>query len=350
MQDNDLKRRMREPRILEAALEALRAYGIDAQIERLEPNLGTTRPDALIRLIHGGTEVIYAAEVKRWLTPTTLGNVAAQMRTRGDTTLLVTDYVTPQVAERLKQLNIAFADAAGNAYINRPPILVWVTGRKLEMLMRPPRAGRAFQPTGLKLIFALLCKPELVSEAYRDVARFAGVAHGTVGWVFTDLREHGYLLIPRRRIFHRKLRNRRALLAQWVDAYARTLRPQLLIGRYRAKDPNWWRGLDPIRYGALFGAEPAAEALTKYLKPGIVTLYMKGPPAPLIAEHQLVPAMDGNIELRRRFWPFDYEWPHPNLTPPILVYADLLATGDQRCLDTAERIYDAYLARFVGED
>ena len=35
----------------------------------------------------------------------------------------------------------------------------------------------------------------------------------------------------------------------------------------------------------------------------------------------------------------------PGSVPPALVYADLLATGDSRCLETAEIIYDRYLAR-----
>ena len=52
---------------------------------------------------------------------------------------------------------------------------------------------------------------------------------------------------------------------------------------------------------------------------------------------------EGNIEFRRRFWTFPAE--EPRLTPTLLVYADLLATGDARCLETAQLLRGPLLAR-----
>ena len=39
-----------------------------------------------------------------------------------------------------------------------------------------------------------------------------------------------------------------------------------------------------------------------------------------------------------------------DVTPALLTYADLLATGDQRNIETAKIIYDQYLAQFIAED
>ncbi|MBW1728433.1 MAG: hypothetical protein JRJ62_12840, partial [Deltaproteobacteria bacterium] len=36
--------------------------------------------------------------------------------------------------------------------------------------------------------------------------------------------------------------------------------------------------------------------------------------------------------------------------PPILVYADLLATGDHRNIEAAEIIYEKYIGRFIREN
>ncbi len=357
----DNKQRPRTPRpapkeaeLLQAALKVLEGYDIPAQVEPrppAKPTAGRVRADAVWRLTIGGGRRTYLVEVKRWLTPATLGNVVARLRDLGKDAILVTDYATPPVAEKLKELDVAFVDAAGNAYLRCPPVFIWVVGRKPAATQQRFRAGRAFQLTGLKLVFALLCRLDLVNAGFREIAEFAGVAHGTVGWVLGDLREMGYLVeTGNTRTRVRRLRDPRKLLTQWAEAYARTLYPQLLMGRYQAAEPDWWKKLDAEKHNVLLGAEPAAAIVTRYLRPGVVTLYVDNVPARLMVDYRLRKAEDGNVELRRRFWPFDFEWDHPNLTPPVLIYADLLATGDARCIETAQQLYDRHLARLFKED
>lgn len=343
----------KEAELLQAAVDVLEGYDIRAEVRPppAKPATAHVRADAELRLTLNGRKHTFLVETKRWLTPATLGNVITRLRTLGKGALLVTDYATPPVAERLKELDVAFVDAAGNAYLRCPPVFIWVVGRKPVAEQKRFRAGRAFQATGLRLLFALLCRPTLVDEGFREIADFAGVAHGTVGWVFGDLRELGFLTeTGHKRARVRRLRERRRLLTQWAEAYARTLRPQLLIERYQAADPDWWRDLDPPKYKVLLGAEAAAAIATRYLRPGIVTLYTEKTPARLIADYRLRKATEGTVELRRRFWPFDHEWEQPALTPPVLIYADLLATGDARCIETAQLLYDRYLARLFEED
>ena len=100
----------------------------------------------------------------------------------------------------------------------------------------------------------------------------------------------------------------------------------------------------------LLSKKPTATLLTEYLKPGVITIYAKPPRFTFILEYKLREALDGDIEVRQRFWPFDHQWEHPNLVPPVLIYADLLATGDARCIETAQRVYDGYLTRLFAED
>ena len=92
--------------------------------------------------------------------------------------------------------------------------------------------GRAFQPTGLQVLFALLCNPERINRPYRKLAVLADVAHGTVGWVIPDLQQQGFVADLKGKRGTRRMFQLERLLAQWVDAYARQLRPRLLIGRY----------------------------------------------------------------------------------------------------------------------
>lgn len=336
--------------ILQEAVKALEHHGLVATIDQERPTFGRTRADALVRIGYGKeAEALYAAEIKRWLTPAGLGPVVNQLRNLGTAALLVTEYATPQVAEKLKELDIQFVDTAGNAYLRGPNFLVWMTGRRAQTTHRPPRAGRAWQPTGVKLIFALLCNPDWIALGYRDLAARAGVANGTVGWVMRELAEQGFLVKTRRRRIPRRLHNRRKLLDRWVEVYTGTFRQTTLLRRYRADTTDWWKNLDTARHDVLLGGEPAAALLTEYLKPGTTTIYTKAANFRFTLEHRLREAPDGDIEVRQRFWPFDYEWQHPNLVPPVLIYADLLATGDARCIETAQRVYDGDLARFFAE-
>lgn len=337
-------------RTLEAAFAALRAEGAHIQPEAQEADQRARGADARVRIGYGKEKGRpYNIEIKRWLTPATVGPVIARMREHGPDALLVTNYLTPPVAEALKAAGVMFADAAGNAFLRGPNFIIWVHGRRKPAADSPPRAGRAWQPTGLKLIFALLCNPGWIELGYRDLAARAGVANGTVGWAMRELNEQGFVLPARRNVRGRRLQNMRKLLDRWVEVYAGTFRATTLLGRYRADRHNWWETLDANRHGVLLGAEPAAAILSKYLKPGTITLYAKGAVGALMVEHRLRAARDGDVEIRQRFWPFDYQWPHPNLAPPVLIYADLLAIGDARCLEAAKLVYDEHLTRLFAE-
>ncbi|MGE5622033.1 MAG: type IV toxin-antitoxin system AbiEi family antitoxin [Bacillota bacterium] len=326
--------------LLDTASNALRELGIRAELHPSEAG------DARIDLLFANHSTTYLVECKRRVTSASVGAIASQL-SNIDHPLLVAEYIAPPVADRLRQLNVQFVDMAGNAYLHAPPILVWVTGRKPETPPAASRIARAFQPSGLKLIFALLCKPELAGAPYRDLAAAADVALGSVGWAMRDLKDDKYLL--ELGTHGRKLINRRRLLEQWSEEYARQLRPKLLIGRFRSLSQDWQTATEVPVNGVLWGGETAAAKMTNYLKPAITTIYLRKNPAvqsDLLKKLRLVKDTEGNVELREIFWHCDSA-EAPGLVPPLLVYADLLATADDRNLETARIIYEKHLARFI---
>jgi len=342
-----------EQPLLDAALDAARAHGLKIRVVERQPKLGPAQADALVRVEHGGQEVLYAAEVRPTLRRATLGVALYELERLGQQALLVTDYVNPALADELKTRGVAFLDAAGNAYLDQPPLLVWVKGEKPAAKTVPTHTGRAFQPTGLQVLFALLCRPPAVNRPYRELAVMAGVAHGTVGWVIPDLQHLGYVRDLKGKRGTRRLFNGERLLQQWVDAYARLLRPRTLIRRFYAPTLQGWQDWPLAKYGTLWGGEPAAAILTRYLRPGELTIYAEKLPALLAAKQKFLiepaPGHTTIVEVRRRFWNFPGEPKHPDVAPPLLVYADLLAIGDARCIETAKLIYDRYLARLFTE-
>jgi len=56
------------------------------------------------------------------------------------------------------------------------------------------------------------------------------------------------------------------------------------------------------------------------------------------------------IEILNAFWNFEYDWQYHDLVPPLLIYADLLATTDARNIETAKIIYDQEIIRLIRED
>ena len=298
----------------------------------------------------GGVQVEYVVEAKSRLTPATHGAATMQLQhaaaTTGHPVLLVTEYLTPPMAKKLREQKQQFADAAGNVYLEAPGLLVFVTGRKPQADPLVPHAGKAQTMTGLKVTFALLCDPLLADAPQRAIAATAGVALGAVPAVLADLQRAGHVLVLAKR---RQLHARKRLLDEWALDYARRLRPKTLQATYTVKDFDTWPQWQ-LDEGVIWGGEPAANLLVDYLRPGVLTVYAQQLPPLLQARHQMrklrLAHLEGRVlEWRKPFWGALPVAARPDAVPPVLVYADLLATGDARCIETAQMVYDQHLAR-----
>ena len=143
--------------LLDAALRTLRGYGVAVEVEKRQVRLGRTQADALIRIGYGGQDTLFAVELKRGLRPAALGAVMHQLERLGEQGLLIADYVTPAMADELRARKVPFLDAAGNAYLDRPPLLIWVKGqRPPELVHAGTRGGRAFPPRTAQSLFRWL--------------------------------------------------------------------------------------------------------------------------------------------------------------------------------------------------
>ena len=102
----------------------------------------------------------------------------------------------------------------------------------------------------------------------------------------------------------------------------------------------------PRDYGILAGGELAAATLTRHLRPETITRYGDKIPPRLLLDFKLRPDRDGAVEFVKRFWAFEVD--DEEFVPLPLIYADLLITGDARCLETANLVYERILDGFVG--
>jgi hypothetical protein len=275
----------------------------------------------------------------------TANGVACKATAINNPRLLVTNYVNPKLAERLRNLGVQFIDCVGNAYINTGATFLFVKGNKLGNTLNGQPA-RLFMQGGLRVLFVLLCNPDLIRAAYREIALKAGVALGTVAWMIKDLQAEGYTIKPAHK--YRRLVKRNALLRLWLAGYEQTLRPRLLVNRYHAEKHDWWINADPGQ--GQWGGEVAAFKMTNHLKPEIITLYAPKLPDHLLLENKLRLDPFGEIEVIEPFWNFEYPEKKDNFVPPLLVYADLMMRADGRTTETAKLIYEQFLARYFEEN
>jgi hypothetical protein len=334
-----------ERAILHQALKALQ--GIVPLKYEMKPVQVEQGYDFIMRGELHGQELLWCVEAKKRLTKAAELQALIHKDHVPHPLLLITKYINNDAAERLQGGGIQFFDTAGNAFINQPPLYIFVRGNKPEKEELTLPTGRLLKGVGLKIVYLLLCKPELADRPYRDLAEMADVALGTVNGAIAELIQKGFILDRGKK--GKQLLKRKTLLERWITAYPDYLKPKLLLGRFRGED-NWWKGVHLEPAVAQWGGEVAAAKLTRYLKPGTVTLYAdKNRLAELVVANRLKKDPNGIVEIFERFWPQN-GFGADDTVHPILIYADLVALGEQRTMETARMIYEQHLNRHFGQD
>lgn len=303
-------------------------------------------------ILFDGIPKSFYVEIKKWSNNTNVATLIHQMQ-RFDSTdnaILISQYINPSMAEKLKQENIQFLDSAGNSYINQFPIFIYVRGNKpVSHILATPslNLGSAFKSKGLKVIYEFLLHPDMINSTYREIAESSQVALGTVGNVIDDLVTQGYMTISKKNK-RRHLDKKEELYRKWVDAYPAQIKAKQKIKVFTTDDPHWWEALDIKSLHGLWGGEIAAAKYTQFLNPKNAIVYIDASNAnQLIKLARLKKANETSniiIEIVEPFLPLEQiEGPTTGLVHPYIVYADLVSTKDPRNHETAERLHERYL-------
>jgi hypothetical protein len=307
-------------------------------------------------------EMNYAVEVKPALRPefikVFLSKVSFQDKYKPQSILLFSDYVNPILGQQLQQAGINFIDRAGNIFLKHDrDIYVSIEGKKPAVVSRNP--SRLSQPKGLILLFGLLVEPKTVNWAYRQLSRANGLSIGTVGWIKHDLREEGYLVPIARKTL--RLIRRKELLDRWVLGYRDRLRPRLLQGTFREASGNMDEVLSslnshaqskPMRWGLTGGF--GADSLIHHYRGTKLTVMVEDWSDRDSQALRWLPSKNGPITILKAFSTRVYdlkerEGQYP-LVHPLSIYAELLYSGSDRDLETAEMIYKELLEPTIVGD
>ncbi|MDA3792577.1 MAG: type IV toxin-antitoxin system AbiEi family antitoxin [Elusimicrobia bacterium] len=339
-----------EKKIYNKAINALkRTVTVPIIIEDQTPNNYIDKNiDKILRFEVQNNEVFFCAEIKYMVARPTIGFLQMKNDQLPHPILLIARYINPIIAEELKNRDIQFIDTAGNVYINQIPFYVYINGKKVQGNNKQIHTKRIFKGTGLQVLYVLLKNPGMINMPYRKIAKAARVALGTVGWIMKDLRDLGYLIAMGKR--GRKIIKKEKLLNRWCVEYPINLKPKLIMGKFDIYQGNW-KELKLNHLHDQWGGEAAAAQVTNYLKPQVVTIYTTKKGAKnLIIKNKLRRNPEGEVEIIKRFWGNQNNKKHENTVNPILVYADLLATGNQRNIETGKIIYEQYINRYIRED
>jgi len=249
--------------------------------------------------------------------------------------IILCQFVGDCLAEELTRRGFCYADTAGNMLLRSNGNFLQIRNCPKPKSIAAERAmGRSLSPSGLNVLFLLLTEPDAVKWNYRDIAAKSGTTLGTVNYTMADLRAKHHLLEDK---MGRRLADIGVLGRLWVDNYRLRLLPRLKTIRYSGELAEIDGGDDLIAGGETVAKQ---EGL---LTTGSVLLWNQGNVAARTAARNrwhLDP--NGNIEIRDAFWPTDRRR-FENHVPWLLVYADLLATEDGRCLEVAEEIRKCHL-------
>ncbi len=183
--------------------------------------------------------------------------------------------------------------------------------------------------TEVFITFYLLQEKTNLSKNIRQMAADLGLSIGSVHNALQHLQEDGFLIEDNDK---RILRKRAQLIDLWAKAYA-ALKPKYLLCRFTFLSQHvrdqWLNIVLPETLS--WGGEPAAALHNRFLFPERWDVYTADNANGLIATGRMIPNPQGEIFVYKRFW-------QENGTPILVVYADLLASKDDRCIEVAERL------------
>lgn len=252
--------------------------------------------------------------------------------------ILITDTLSENIKTALRENKINYLEESGNAFIQSPNAIILIDNQKYVSKSKNNK-DKAFTNKGLVVVFHLLKDETLINTTYRYISEITGTSLDSITKTIQSLRQQGFI----RQVDNKTMRliEKKQLFEKWADAYEMRLKPKLLLGKFRFQDLNselnWQKIL--LNNKSFWGGEPAADILTNFLKPANFTLYSTETRNELIKNYRFIPDKNGNIEI---YQPFSLISEGQTVSP-LLIYADLLNSGDSRNFEVAQKIKEQYV-------
>lgn len=332
-------------RLLEQTKQLAKQLGMTVRLEGEGILYRTSkRIDALLSLEVGKVEFPFVVEIKPRLS---LAQIPSLVRLKEDVQNLIvyTAESSPSLLRKLKDNRIGYVTPGGEYFI--PLVLESMhEPLKLPPEQKKTKASKFFSSKMMRVAFCLLADPLTLSRSQREIAEFAGVSLGSINLTLQYLEKQGFI---NRTNDGLSIVRFRELTERWALEFYNSLLPKLTRRRFRSMDRDILqtiRNHPPKVKGGYWGGDVGAQLLELDLLPAQFILYCDPrDESDIFKKLRLVPDEKGEWELREKFW--NFAWPQDELgvVPELLVYSDLVHSGDAR----AEKAADQLLRKMTNE-
>jgi hypothetical protein len=261
--------------------------------------------------------------------------------------LLITPQLSEAAVDQLIAANIEFIDSQSNLHLHSPGNYVLVrerSGAKRSQL------SAEITVQALQIIYELLQTPDILKRD--DFESAIGVTSGvpllSVRAMLSTLEHLNYLQRQQNKY---RIVDYIKLLERWEMGYAENLRSKLWIESFTPVGDRTWSALmEEITQKAKehdywIGGELGAAIATDYLRPSRVTLHVPDDYRPIFVSLKLKPNPQGEITFLQKFGNLSgWNAGDAAIADPLLIHAELQMSNDSRLRETAERLFDQYLA------
>ncbi|MBW4542376.1 MAG: hypothetical protein KME43_25060 [Myxacorys chilensis ATA2-1-KO14] len=346
--------------LLQKSLKQLEALpNFQARVEAMPYMTPKVLADGQLILDNSGRRVEYICEIKSNVTSETVDFIVEyfiQLKHRlddGQRSLLITQDLPDQVIDQLLEQNIEFIDTAGNIYLNSPSLYTLVRRQHSSKI-----ESESFEITtsSLQIIYEMLRNPGVlkISDLEHVLAELHEVSSHIVENDLEKLARLGYIQRKHKRYY---IVNYIKLLERWEMGYVESLRSKLLINTFTPVGQRTFSEVaDAItqyakEYRYLVGGELGSAIATDYLRPTTATLHVPEDYRPIFVKLKLRPSPRGEISFVRQFG-MTNAWNNNQfsiLADPLLIHAELQMIQDDRVGETANRLFDEYIAPRVND-
>ncbi len=280
----------------------------------------------------------FACEVKTQVTKANYNLIIQQLRSLKEQTnmplVLAVYHLSPELFDSFSDEGISVVESNGNCNIAASALFIRISGQKPALAKE--NKGTAFNEAGLKVIFYFLLDKKNVNKPYRTIHEETGLSLGTIKNVIEELRRSQFVMTTTKGRF---LNNWKELLDVWQTHYNQSLKPKLLIKEMDFVDSdsrkNWEEIILP--QGMCWGGEGGAYLIDHYLIPELFDIYTEVPSVRLMMTKKTKFQDNGRIKLYQKFWKNAI---NEKTAPKILIYADLMGSGNSRCIEAAKRLIE----------
>jgi hypothetical protein len=262
--------------------------------------------------------------------------------------ILFATYVQPGLARYLEENKVNFLDRAGNCRLRLGQShYVQIEGRRP---VARSHSDRPLRSTSYQVVFTLLAQPELANAPVRELAATSWCSKSTAADLVQRLVSEGVLGDTRS---GRKLLQPRALFDRWLVGYTDVLRPHLLIERFQPPPveaealeehvEEAFASLPETQWA--WGGGAACMRLTRFFRGAESIIYTSKPIPDFGKRVRCSPSPTGPlILLHAPAGPaFSGGDPETKTVHPLLVYTDLLASGEPRAREAATELQQEFL-------